>query len=183
MEFITSWQRQGRAEGILQSRRDTLLELLQEKFGHVPETTVQRIEAIYFSSFLSFKEFNGFLNGAMPVGAISAMDPFVSKEPRLSKEPINLDGITTCPVGKLATKREVSLRLARVIIMPTSTPQFREFGTILCLNRLAQDCFISLEAIWGMEDFCCRYLLIHRRNGKDSRMEAFQLRLAWFHIG
>ncbi|MBI1930587.1 hypothetical protein HYR99_40865 [Candidatus Poribacteria bacterium] len=50
MEFITSWERkgreQGRAEETLRSRRDTLLELLQEKFGSIPETAVQRVEVI-----------------------------------------------------------------------------------------------------------------------------------------
>ena len=50
MEFITSWERKGiergRTEEALASRRDTLLEQLQEKFGDVPQTTVQQIEAI-----------------------------------------------------------------------------------------------------------------------------------------
>mgnify|MGYP001596326148 CR=1 FL=1 len=38
MQFVTSWEMKG--------RRDTLLELLQEKFGSVPETTVQQVRAI-----------------------------------------------------------------------------------------------------------------------------------------
>jgi flagellar biosynthesis/type III secretory pathway protein FliH len=66
MEFITSWERKGRAEGIEKGRvegiekgraegiekgraeeaRETLLVLLREKFGAVPGTTLQRVEAI-----------------------------------------------------------------------------------------------------------------------------------------
>jgi flagellar biosynthesis/type III secretory pathway protein FliH len=66
MQFITSWERKGRAEGIEQGRtegieqgrtegieqgrtaeaRNALLDLLQEKFGTVPETTIHRVEAI-----------------------------------------------------------------------------------------------------------------------------------------
>jgi len=46
MEFITSWQRKARAEGVLASRRETLLTLLSEKFGSVPETTSQRVQSI-----------------------------------------------------------------------------------------------------------------------------------------
>jgi len=38
MQFVTSWEMKG--------RRDTLLEQLQEKFGSVPETTVQHVQAI-----------------------------------------------------------------------------------------------------------------------------------------
>jgi len=46
MEFITSWERKGRTEEALRSRRDTLLEQLQEKFGTLSEMTVQGVEAI-----------------------------------------------------------------------------------------------------------------------------------------
>ena len=46
MEFITSWERKGRTEGALIARRETLLDLLQEKFGEVPSTIVQQVEAI-----------------------------------------------------------------------------------------------------------------------------------------
>ena len=54
MQFITSWERQGiikgRAEGrteeALIARRETLLLQLQEKFGEVPLTAVQQVEAI-----------------------------------------------------------------------------------------------------------------------------------------
>ena len=50
MEFITSWERKGRAEGIEKGRaeeaRETLLEQLREKFDPVPETTTQRVQAI-----------------------------------------------------------------------------------------------------------------------------------------
>ncbi|MBC8235591.1 hypothetical protein H8E77_39090 [bacterium] len=50
MEFITSWQRkaraEGMAEGVLASRRETLLTLLSEKFGSVQETTSQRVQSI-----------------------------------------------------------------------------------------------------------------------------------------
>jgi len=42
MQFMTSWER----KGLIQGRRDTLLEQLQEKFGSVPETTVQHVQAI-----------------------------------------------------------------------------------------------------------------------------------------
>jgi len=50
MEFITSWQREARAEGVaegvLASKRETLLAQLDEKFGTVPETTSQRVQSI-----------------------------------------------------------------------------------------------------------------------------------------
>ena len=46
MEFITSWERKGIEQGRTQEARDTLLELLQEKFGTIPETTVQRVQSI-----------------------------------------------------------------------------------------------------------------------------------------
>ena len=50
MQFITSWERRARAEGVaegvLASRRETLIRLLQVKFDAVPETTVQRVESI-----------------------------------------------------------------------------------------------------------------------------------------
>ena len=50
MKFITSWERKARAEGVakgvLVSRRETLLTLLSEKFGSVPETTSQRVQSI-----------------------------------------------------------------------------------------------------------------------------------------
>jgi hypothetical protein len=46
MEFITSWQQKGRTEGILRSRREVLLSLLNEKFGTLPQTTSQRIQTI-----------------------------------------------------------------------------------------------------------------------------------------
>ena len=50
MEFITSWERKGRSEGIEKGRaeeaHETLLEQLQEKFDSVPETTTQRVLAI-----------------------------------------------------------------------------------------------------------------------------------------
>jgi len=70
MQFITSWERkgiiegraegrvegraeeraegrvEGRAEGALIARRETLLALLQEKFGQVPSTAVQQVAAI-----------------------------------------------------------------------------------------------------------------------------------------
>jgi hypothetical protein len=58
MQFITSWERQGiikgrvegrnegRAEGELIARRETLLDLLLEKFGEVPSTVAQQVEAI-----------------------------------------------------------------------------------------------------------------------------------------
>jgi len=58
MEFITSWQRKARAEGVaegiaegiakgvLASRREILIRQLKVKFDAVPETTVQRIESI-----------------------------------------------------------------------------------------------------------------------------------------
>ena len=50
MQFITSWERQGiikgRAEGALMALRETLLLQLQEKFGEVPSTAVQQVEAI-----------------------------------------------------------------------------------------------------------------------------------------
>lgn len=56
MEFITSWQRKGRAEGRvegeLQARREILIRLLQVKFGSVPETTVQQVENISFKEEL-----------------------------------------------------------------------------------------------------------------------------------
>ncbi len=42
MQFITSWERKGRTEGI----REMLLEQLQEKLGAVPETTAQRVKTI-----------------------------------------------------------------------------------------------------------------------------------------
>ena len=42
MKFITSWERQG----ALTARRETLLTLLNEKFGSVPETTNQRVQSI-----------------------------------------------------------------------------------------------------------------------------------------
>ena len=38
MQFITSWEIKG--------WRDALLEQLQEKFGSVPETTIQQVRAI-----------------------------------------------------------------------------------------------------------------------------------------
>jgi hypothetical protein len=46
MEFITSWERRARAEGVLASKRETLLAQLDEKFGSVPETTNQRVQSI-----------------------------------------------------------------------------------------------------------------------------------------
>jgi len=50
MEFITSWERRARAEGIaegvLASRRETLIRQLKVKFDDVPETTMQRVESI-----------------------------------------------------------------------------------------------------------------------------------------
>lgn len=54
MQFITSWERkgieqgiaQGHAEEALRSRRETLLEQLGEKFGALPQTTVQQVETI-----------------------------------------------------------------------------------------------------------------------------------------
>ena len=50
MQFITSWERQGiikgRAEGELLARRETLLDLLQEKFGELPSIVAQQVEAI-----------------------------------------------------------------------------------------------------------------------------------------
>jgi len=50
MQFITSWQRKARAEGVaegvLASKRETLLAQLDEKFGTVPETTSQRVQSI-----------------------------------------------------------------------------------------------------------------------------------------
>jgi len=42
MQFVTSWQRKGE----LIARRETLLDLLQEKFGGVPSTVAQQVEAI-----------------------------------------------------------------------------------------------------------------------------------------
>jgi len=42
MEFITSWER----KGALIARRETLLDLLKEKFVEVPSTVVQQVEAI-----------------------------------------------------------------------------------------------------------------------------------------
>ena len=42
MEFITSWERKGRTE----EARHGVLEQLQEKFGPLPEITVQHVEAI-----------------------------------------------------------------------------------------------------------------------------------------
>jgi len=42
MQFITSWER----KGALIARRETLLLLLQEKFGQVPSTVVQQVKAI-----------------------------------------------------------------------------------------------------------------------------------------
>ena len=54
MQFITSWERRARAEGVaegiakgvLASRREILLAQLSEKFGSVPETTSQRVQSI-----------------------------------------------------------------------------------------------------------------------------------------
>jgi len=50
MQFITSWEQKGiikgRVEGELIARRETLLDLLREKFGEVPSTIVQQVEAI-----------------------------------------------------------------------------------------------------------------------------------------
>ena len=54
MEFITSWERRARAEGVaegvaegmLASKRETLIRQLQVKFDVVPEAIVQRIESI-----------------------------------------------------------------------------------------------------------------------------------------
>jgi hypothetical protein len=50
MEFIPSWERKARAEGVaegvLASRRETLLALLDEKFGSVPKITSQRVQSI-----------------------------------------------------------------------------------------------------------------------------------------
>ena len=46
MQFITSWERQGIIKGELIARRETLLDLLQEKFGEVPSTVAQQIEVI-----------------------------------------------------------------------------------------------------------------------------------------
>jgi len=42
MEFITSWERKGRTE----EARNGVLEQLQEKFGPLPEITVQQVEAL-----------------------------------------------------------------------------------------------------------------------------------------
>ncbi len=42
MEFITSWERKGRTE----EARNGVLEQLQEKFGPLPEITVQHVEAL-----------------------------------------------------------------------------------------------------------------------------------------
>ncbi|MBI1929262.1 hypothetical protein HYR99_34080 [Candidatus Poribacteria bacterium] len=58
MQFITSWERkgieqgmkqgieQGRAEEAVRSRQEALLELLQEKFGSLPQTAVQQVETL-----------------------------------------------------------------------------------------------------------------------------------------
>jgi len=54
MQFITSWERkgieqgieQGRAEEAVRSRQEALLDLLQEKFGSLPQTAVQQVETI-----------------------------------------------------------------------------------------------------------------------------------------
>jgi hypothetical protein len=42
MPYITSWERDGELRGFRQS----VLDLLQNRFGAVPETTVVRLEAI-----------------------------------------------------------------------------------------------------------------------------------------
>ena len=46
MEFISSWQRQGRTEGRAEEARDVLLEQLQEKFDDLPDTAVRQVQAI-----------------------------------------------------------------------------------------------------------------------------------------
>ena len=54
MQFITSWERQGVIKGERQgitkgeliALRKTLLDLSQEKFGEVPSTVAQQVEAI-----------------------------------------------------------------------------------------------------------------------------------------
>ncbi len=46
MQFITSWERKGIEQGRAEEARDTLLNLLQEKFGAVPETTIHCVEAV-----------------------------------------------------------------------------------------------------------------------------------------
>ena len=57
MQFITSWEQkgiikgraegrvEGRVEGELIARRETLLALLRGKFGEVPSTIVEQVEA------------------------------------------------------------------------------------------------------------------------------------------
>ena len=46
MQFITSWERKGIIKGALTARRETLLDLMQEKFHDVPATVTQQVEAI-----------------------------------------------------------------------------------------------------------------------------------------
>jgi len=46
MQFITSWERKGRAEEALQSRREVLLYQLNEKFGTLSPTISQQVQTI-----------------------------------------------------------------------------------------------------------------------------------------
>jgi hypothetical protein len=46
MPYITSWERDGEKRGQLQAFRQSVLDLLQERFGEVSEATVDRLETI-----------------------------------------------------------------------------------------------------------------------------------------
>jgi hypothetical protein len=46
MTYITSWERNGEKRGQLQAFRQSVLDLLEERFGAVPEATVNSLESI-----------------------------------------------------------------------------------------------------------------------------------------